>query len=441
MIVVFGVACAISCRKFIQAVRLVLIRSAFIGWWTDRHASRRIPFIAGLVVLVGSALLMWLAKPIWTQIISRVGQGLADALIYIVGMTIILDTVTTKHVAEYMGYLAIALNVGTFAGPLLGGVVFDKGGYHAVWWMMMGFVSLDVILRLIMLENKAIDRSAVSESQQELALYSGQSNQGEIMKPSPTADSTLLPSVDDCVVCQKHPDLRRLETAISRLPNILYLLTSMRMDVALLGICVQAMVFSGYETVLSLYVQEIWSYNSLGAGLIFIPLTIPAFFAPLLGKVIDRTTPRWALVAGFLGMCPVLILTRLVTHDSIQQKVLMCFLLVLIGVGITATLNPLMAEISYVVEELEKREPERYRTGYGGGAYGQGYGLFAFAWSIGNVVGPLMCGLIKDNAGWGTMCWSIGLLSGLTALPCYVWSGEGSSWVKAILKHGRHSND
>lgn len=102
----------------------------------------------------------------------------------------------------------------------------------------------------------------------------------------------------------------------------------------------------------------------------------------------------------------------------------MCVLLFLIGTGITVALNPLMAEISYVVEYLEKRDGLRYGSG-GGGAYAQAYALFAMAWSAGNIAGPLMCGLIKDKAGWGVVCWSLGPLSGTTAIPCFIWSGEG----------------
>lgn len=86
-----------------------------MGWWTDRNPSRRVPFLVGLITLLASILLMWLAKPISLQVVSRIGQGAADAILYIVGMTIILDTVFLSRIGEYMGYVKWALNVGTFA--------------------------------------------------------------------------------------------------------------------------------------------------------------------------------------------------------------------------------------------------------------------------------------------------------------------------------------
>lgn len=370
------------------------------------------------------------------QVLSRVGQGIADAIIYIVGMTIILDTVGISHIAEYMGHITIALNVGTFAGPLLGGVVFDRGGYDSTWWMMLGFVILDALLRCIMVEKTNRTEPEADFVSPELGL--GPMSEHEVaylpkdLQETSTGCGTKTPELDIRPIDTVSDQI--LSTSITeepkRVPDLILLMASMRLNTALYGVCVQSMIFSGFETVLSLYVQEVWHYTSLGAGLIFIPLTIPAFLAPAIGRVIDRTTPRWALVTGFVGLCPVLVLTRYIQHDDIGQKVLMCALLVLIGLGITITLNPLMAEISYIADSQgtsARLKPENKR-GYGG-AYAQAYAVFAMAWSIGNIAGPLMCGLIKDKAGWDTMCWTLGLLSGISAVPCFIWSGEGlSGW-------------
>lgn len=380
---------------------------ALIGWLTDRYTSRRWPFVTGLLTLLASTLIMWLANPIGAQILSRVLQGIADAVIFIAGMAIIIDTVGTERVSEYMGYVTIALNVGTFAGPLLGGAVYETGGYHAVWGMIMGIVVLDAVLRLVMLEQKSkmvdSDKEDRTGCTRNVALKSCQASAREM---------------------DHEPKPRR--TTKSKVPDLIRLLDSPRMLTACLGICMQSMVFSGFETVLSIYVQDIWGYNALGAGLLFIPLTIPAFFAPLLGRIVDRTSTRWALVTGFLGMCPVVVLVRFVTYDSVGQKVLMCFFLVVVGVGITITLGPLMAEISHIAEEFVARrsESEGGESDAARSAYAQAYALNAMAWSCGNIAGPLLCGLIKDEYEWGTMCWVLGLLSGLTAIPCFIWSGR-----------------
>lgn len=374
-------------------------------------------------------LLMWFAKSIALQLLSRLLEGAATSMAWIVGMTIIVDTVTVKHAGEYMGHVAIALNAATFVGPFLGGVVFDQAGYNAVWGTIFGFVGLSTLLRSLMVEQGARMRMArlgseASSMYSELGLATSFSdNHMHSLRNDDQGGSLPVTNIEPQVQSQE----ANSSSTRSRLPVLLKLTLSMRMIVALLGVCVQAMIFTGFETVLALYVQEIFGYGPFEAGLMFIPLTVPSFFAPLLGRIIDRTTPRWALVLGFLWLCPVLVVTRFVTYNSIGQKVLMCSLLTLIGLGLTAVLNPLMAEISYVAEErgdINVSGPGKSGNG-DSKAFAQAYAVFLMAYSTGDVVGPLLAGLIRDRVGWGTMCLVLGLVSGMAAIPCFVWSGTG----------------
>ena len=56
--------------------------------------------------------------------------------------------------------------------------------------------------------------------------------------------------------------------------------------------------------------------------------------------------------------------------------------------------------------------------------YAQAYGLYNMAYSGGALVGPIMGGLIKDSADWGTVGWSLGLITGVTAVTQMIWVGE-----------------
>jgi hypothetical protein len=83
-------------------------------------------------------------------------------------------------------------------------------------------------------------------------------------------------------------------------------------------------------------------------------------------------------VAGFLFFTPIEVLLRLITHDTIGQKVLLCTLLTLIGVALNFSTPPLMVEITYVVEQKERDNPGLFGKK---GAYAQAYGLFNLAWA------------------------------------------------------------
>jgi MFS family permease len=57
------------------------------------------------------------------------------------------------------------------------------------------------------------------------------------------------------------------------------------------------------------------------------------------------------------------------------------------------------------------------------GAAAQGFGLFNLAYAVGTLVGPLWAGFVVQNAGWGTMGWSMGVLSGVCGITTCIWTG------------------
>jgi MFS family permease len=157
----------------------------------------------------------------------------------------------------------------------------------------------------------------------------------------------------------------------------------------------------------------------MGAGLIFLPTVIPSFAAPLVGHITDKYGPRWLSATGFVIAVPSLVLLRLVAHDSLQQVALLCTLLTLLGCSMTLVMVPLITEITYVVEAEEEK-----RGLFGkGGAHAQAYGLYSFSFAGGMVIGPIWAGFMEQRVGWGTTTWSLGLLSGLTAIPVLIQTG------------------
>jgi MFS family permease len=118
-------------------------------------------------------------------------------------------------------------------------------------------------------------------------------------------------------------------------------------------------------------------------------------------------------VSGFALGLPFLVLLRLVDHDSTLQIVLLVFLLLFIGIALSFVIPPLMVEMTLFLESVEAACPGM--LGYKG-AYALTYGFFSCAFAAGTTIGPLFAGLIKNHAGWGTMSWSLGLMSGVSAI-------------------------
>lgn len=196
-----------------------------------------------------------------------------------------------------------------------------------------------------------------------------------------------------------------------------------RLCVALWASFAIGTIFAGLQTVLPIRTQETSGWDSEGAGLVFLPLTLPSFLGSLVGWVCHRFGPRWPMTVGFLCLCPFLTLLRYVNYDSLDQKVLFCALLTLPACCLTVNLDPVMAEVAYVVTVKARKDPEAYH-GAGNKAYAQTFDLFNTEYSLGNTLGPIIAGLVKDAAGWSTMGWVLGLLGGLTAFPVFLCSGK-----------------
>jgi MFS family permease len=95
-----------------------------------------------------------------------------------------------------------------------------------------------------------------------------------------------------------------------------------------------------------------------------------------------------------------------------DHKVLLCFLLVIIGLAMAIAMPAIIAEIGATVEDAEKNDPQAVK----GGAIATGWSLVNAAYAAGCMVGPLFAGLIRNAAGWQTTTWCLGLLSAVTGV-------------------------
>ncbi|KUJ18070.1 MFS transporter-like protein [Mollisia scopiformis] len=399
----------------------LLVLSPVVGWYADRSSSRRFPLLIGLLALASATVMLCLARTVALLIVGRLLQGFSAAIVWVVGMALLVDTVGEKEIGETLGWVSISMSVGILLAPLLGGVVYNKAGYYAVYYMAFGLIGLDIILRLTLIEKKIarqwLDDEADTEnmSDPEQGCQDSQNTEDEkpnVVEPSDgnTHESIPEPAASPTTI----PKIR------SKWPPVLTLLKSRRLLTALWGCIVQGSQMTAFDSVIPLYVQRTFHWNSIGAGLIFLAVFIPGFAAPLVGWATDKYGPRWPTVIGFTMAIPFWVLLRFVTYDSLGQKVLLCALLALIGVALCLTNPPLMAEITYVVEAKERQEPGRFGAN---GAYAQAYGLFITAFAAGTLIGPVWSGYVEQAAGWGTMSWSLGLFSISGAIPCFIWTG------------------
>lgn len=396
--------------------------------------------------------MLCVGSSIGVLVAGRLLQGLSAAVVWTVGLALLVDTVGQKEIGQVMGYVSLSVSIAILVAPLLGGVVYARGGYYAVFAMAFALIGLDIVLRLALVEKKiakkwsitdedgssenSIDPDPMKSRNRDSTTRKQSSNHGS--KENITSEANIA-SGEQRPQSEKH----RYSRFIHNLPPVVTLLKSRRILAALWGCLVQAALTTSFDSVLPLFVKRTFGWGSTGAGLIFLALIVPSFSAPLIGRASDKYGPRWLAATGFILALPFLVLLRSVTHNSLQQIVLLCALLALLGVSLTFVMPPLMAEITYVVEAKEKKNPGLFGKQ---GAYAQAYGLFTCAFAGGTLVGPIWAGFVEQRAGWGTMVWSLGLLSTLSAVPAVIWTGglvtrrhEEVAW-RGTDEEGKHAD-
>jgi MFS family permease len=185
--------------------------------------------------------------------------------------------------------------------------------------------------------------------------------------------------------------------------------------VAVWGFFAIFVLMTSLDSVLPLYVGKIFGWKQACQGLIFLPLAIPHIAEPMVGFINDkyRCVRSYAGAGGFLLSVPVLVLLRIVTYNSLGQKILLCALLSLVGLCIAILMPSFLAEVSYIVQNKEEETPGIFGEG---GAMALAYGIMNVACAAGGIAGPFLGGLLREHAGWGVMTWALAVLVGITAI-------------------------
>jgi MFS family permease len=358
-------------------------------------------------------------------VVGRILQGISSAFTWTAGITLAVESVKEEEVGKTMGICSLGMNLALLVAPIVGGLLFDQGGYHSVFALAFGLLALDVVWRLALIERGATAPWLRHQKHKYWTTTFGYNGTPKII-PSPVrVDSDIEPlwlESDAQMVYYKVESLVKENKRSSTFgpASVLRLLRHRRLQVALWATFAATTLIASLDAVLPIFIRDTFSWGPQGAGLIFIPVVLPTFLSPYVGALTDKYGAKWIVGSAFILGCPVWVLLRLVTHAGVAQAVLLCGLLTLLGVTTTLAGSPLMAEITFAVQRQSHDQP-------GGStprsAVAQAYALYSLSLTGGLLAGPLWGGVITKVAGWKTLTWTFGLLSGLTAVPTVYFIG------------------
>ena len=202
---------------------------------------------------------------------------------------------------------------------------------------------------------------------------------------------------------------------------LLICLADPRLLTALLIAFSHATLMATFDATIPTLAQELFGFDSLKAGLLFVPLILPYFLlGPVAGWTVDHYGTKPAAVLGFGYLVPVLILLRLVSPGGETQIIIYCVLLSLNGIGLACIGAPSIVEASTVVQQYHRANPGLFGAN---GPYGQLYGINSMVFYAGLTLGPLVSGGLKDSIGYGNMNIVMAALCAVTASLSFVFVG------------------
>ncbi|ANB12854.1 membrane transporter [Sugiyamaella lignohabitans] len=287
-----------------------------------------------------------------------------------------------------VSFPSLAVSIGTILGPVVGGVVYQKFGYEAVFQLSLAILGVDVLLRLLMKETKSTQRMKEDK---------------EILAAKPVGGEP------------------RREYSASPL-RFAKMLKNPRVINSLMQSLVVAWQLTALDATMTIRLMKLFGFNSLQSGLMFLPMAIPAFLEPLIGYLCDRHGPRYFLTFGFLFSTVPLMLLQLPNNNSAHDVVIFVTMLALYGITSVMIFSPILSELSDTVSQEESKAPGQFGKGKG---YGQIYGLFNMAYSLGSLAGPIQAGYTVERYSWGVLMITLAVMSLLMVPSSFYFASRG----------------
>lgn len=269
----------------------------------------------GLFLMLGATVMLALSRTISLLVISRMLQGMAGAIVWSAGLALLLDTFGHARFGKMMAVAVICQTSALTVAPVVGGFVFARLGFNAVMVVCFAMVTVDIILRLLMVEN---------------SVRSSRSKSGS--KRDPEAPTTA--SIEDSFLIDDQTPLMGRTTGEARQSSwYIFILIAKHPRVLATLLCFATIwaLQTSFDAVLPYKVRDLFGWSSTGSGLVFLPIVLPAFAATTGDMFYVRWGARNVTSALFLFGVPAFACLAIIQNNDTFNKALLCVFLFLSG--------------------------------------------------------------------------------------------------------------
>ncbi|TYJ58873.1 hypothetical protein B9479_000305 [Cryptococcus floricola] len=378
-----------------------------VSYIFHRHPYRRWPLVGAVIGMILAMVLFMLGKPYWTMLLSRFIQGACSTVVWTVGFCLICENVKAENVGRQLGFAMSGISLGSSIAPPIAGALYDRLGWNAPFIFCIIVLSVDLLLRLFVLERSDIRKF----HEKRLFLPPG-------TLKARLVDGTIVTSDDQGFKDVGFTELTKAEqdtlygVELKPWEVLGALIKSPRGMTAFASMFVYGLIGGALQPTLTLRVQELWNRNSEFVGLIYLAAAAPTLIAgPIVGALSDK-------FGAEMIMLPCMVLLLPWPPLLLLKNNLAGFIVYFVFVNLfsTCAMNPSGLEATMVARNIQ------------GVSEIHQFGAMEIAFALSNALGTLAGGQFYDNIpnhqGWTAVIWFIFGVSVVVMPMMFCFAGE-----------------
>lgn len=258
-------------------------------------------YLIGLVIFTLASLWCGLSGSIEILIVARVVQGFGAAMMTPQTMAVITRIFPPDKRGAAMGVWGAVAGVASLVGPIAGGVLVDSLGWEWIFFVNVpvGIIAFALAMRFVpTLEthDHRFDFLGIALSAVGMFCLVFGIQEGNSYNWSVGAWSLIVAGVALLVVFVWYQSKTKTEPL---LPLVLF--KNRNFALANLGISAMGFAITAMMLPFMFYMQAVRGFSPTKSALVFAPMAIiTGVLAPAVGKLVDRTHPRYITGSGFL---------------------------------------------------------------------------------------------------------------------------------------------
>lgn len=385
----------------------------------DRFGPKNL-YLIGLTVFTAASLWCGLSGSIEMLIVARVFQGLGAAVMTPQTMAVITRIFPPDKRGTAMGLWGAVAGVATLVGPLAGGVLVDGLGWQWIFFVnvpvgVIGFLAAMRYVPTLETRTHRFDIPGVVLSAAGMFLLVFGLQEGNTYDWSARVWLMIAAGVVLLVAFVWNQSRDKEEPLLP-----LELFRDRNFSLANIAITSMGFAITGMVLPLMFYAQAVRGLSPTESALLMVPMAVLAgVLAPGVGKLVDRTHPRYIAAPGFLMLATSLAWLALVMtpHVAIWELLLP---IALMGVANAFIWSPLAATAT--------RNLPQHQAGAGSGVYNTTRQVGAVLGSA--AMGALMASRLTANGIDSDGPAHEGMVA---AMPEFVRDGFSTAMAQSVL--------